>query len=93
MHCVVLSLSLSLSFSLPLPPPLSDNEAERMLESIVDLFEQKEKAETVSFEKKPEEPIFKKPRSIRKLNKKDISTPCNFKHVSGECECVTVCEW
>jgi hypothetical protein len=63
-----------------------------MLESMIDLFEQKEKAETVSFEKKPEEPIFKKPKSIRKLNKKDISTPCNFKHVSGKCklefECV-----
>ena len=55
-----------------------------MLVSINDLFEQKEKAETVSFDKKPEEPIFKKPKSIRKLNKKDISTPCNFKHVSGE---------
>ena len=55
-----------------------------MLESILDLFDQKDKAETVSFDKKPTEPIFKKPKSMRKLNKKDISTPCNFKHVSGK---------
>ena len=65
----------------------SDGEAERMLESIHDLFLQKQKAETVSFEKKPDEAIFKKPKNFRRLSKKDISTPCNFKHVSGKTEC------
>ena len=65
----------------------SDGEAERMLESIHDLFLQKQKAETVSFEKKPDESIFKKPKNFKRLSKKDISTPCNFKHVSGKTEC------
>ena len=58
-----------------------------MLESLQDLFLQKQKAETVSFdrkpEKKPDDVLFKKPKSIRRLSKKDISSPCNFKHVSG----------
>ena len=55
-----------------------------MLESVQDLLYQKEKAETVAFDgKKPEEPIFKKPKPLKKLNKRDISAPCNFKHVSG----------
>ena len=62
-----------------------------MLESLQDLFLQKEKAETVSFEKKlSDEAIFKKPKNFRRLSKKDISAPCNFKHVSGE-EGVPVC--
>ena len=55
-----------------------------MLESLQDLFLQKQKSETVSFDKKPDDStVFKKPKSIRRLNKKDISAPCNFKHVSG----------
>lgn len=61
----------------------NESEGQRMLESIHDLFLQKQKAETVAFEKKPDQAIFKKPKSFRRLNKKDISTPCNFKHVSG----------
>ncbi len=56
-----------------------------MLESLEDLLLQKEKAETVSFDSKPEDPVFKKPKPFaRRLSKKDISAPCNFKHVSGE---------
>ena len=63
-----------------------------MLESLQDLFLQKEKAETVSFEKKlSDEAIFKKPKSFRRLSKKDISAPCNFKHVSGKGVCLPVC--
>ena len=59
-----------------------------MLESLQDLFLQKQKAETVCFDRKPEKKpdddvLFKKPKSIRRLSKKDISSPCNFKHVSG----------
>ena len=61
----------------------SNDEAVRMLESLKDLMEQKQKAETVSFEKNPSEAIFKKPKPLRRLSKKDISAPCNFKHVSG----------
>lgn len=65
--------------------PCSDTEAVRMLESVQDLLYQKEKAETVSFDgKKGDEAIFKKPKLPKKLSKKDISAPCNFKHVSGE---------
>ena len=67
-----------------------------MLESLQDLFLQKEKAETVSFEKKlSDEAIFKKPKNFRRLSKKDISAPCNFKHVSGTeglSVCMSVCE-
>ena len=64
-----------------------------MLESLQDLFLQKQKAETVSFDKKPEkkpdddDALFKKPKSIRRLTKKEISAPCNFKHVSGSVCC------
>ena len=68
------------------PPslPCSEDEGSRMLESLQDLFLQKQKSETVSFDKKPDDStVFKKPKSIRRLNKKDISAPCNFKHVSG----------
>ncbi len=55
-----------------------------MLESLQAQLLQKEKAETVSFEKKPEELVFKKPKTFpRRLSKKEISAPCNFKHVSG----------
>ncbi len=54
-----------------------------MLESIHDLFMQKQKAETVAFENKPDQPIFKKPKAFKRLSRKDISAPCNFKHVSG----------
>lgn len=55
-----------------------------MLESVQDLLYQKEKAETVAFDgKKNDEAIFKKPKPLKKLSKKDISAPCNFKHVSG----------
>ena len=66
----------------------SEGEGGRMLESLQDLFLQKQKAETVSFDKKPEKKpddnlLFKKPKSIRRLSKKEISIPCNFKHVSG----------
>ena len=66
-----------------------------MLESIQDLLYQKEKAETVSFDsKKTDEVIFKKPKPLKKLNKKDISAPCNFKHVSGQHDQdVCVCVW
>ena len=64
-----------------------------MLESLQDLFLQKQKAETVSFDKKPEKKpddnlLFKKPKSIRRLSKKEISIPCNFKHVSGSVCCI-----
>lgn len=56
-----------------------------MLESVQDLLYQKEKADTVSFDsKKADEAVFKRPKLPKKLNKKDISAPCNFKHVSGE---------
>ncbi len=56
-----------------------------MLENVQDLLYQKEKADTVSFDsKKADELIFKKPKLPRKLSKKDISAPCNFKHVSGQ---------
>ena len=66
-----------------------------MLESLQDLFLQKQKAETVCFDRKPEKKpdddvLFKKPKSIRRLSKKDISSPCNFKHVSGLL-CTTQC--
>jgi len=55
-----------------------------MYESLKDLFVQKQRAETVSFESKPNEAIFKKPKPFKRMSKKDISTPCNFKHVSGK---------
>ncbi len=61
----------------------SVSEGQRMLDSLNDLFAQKQKAETVSFESKPDEPIFKKPKPFKRMSKKDISAPCNFKHVSG----------
>ena len=78
----------------PLPPSFalvspfllvvcSETEGQRMLESIHDLFLQKKKAETVAFDSKPDQAIFKKPKNFKRLSKKDISTPCNFKHVSG----------
>ena len=55
-----------------------------MLESVQDLLYQKEKAETVAFDsKRNDEAMFKKPKMLKKLSKKDISAPCNFKHVSG----------
>lgn len=64
--------------------PPSEDEAGRMLESLEDLLLQKEKAETVSFDTKSEDAVFKKPKPFsRRLSKKDISAPCNFKHVSG----------
>ena len=40
---------------------------------------------------KSEESIFKRPRFLKKLNKKEISAPCNFKHVSGVYVCVSLC--
>ena len=66
----------------------SDEEATRMLESMQDLIQQKQKQETVAFEQRRREEgeesvVFKKPKPIRRLSKKDISAPCNFKHVSG----------
>ena len=80
-------LESKLTLPLSSPPSPSEDEAGRMLESIQDLFLQREKADTVSFERKSsDDAIFKKPKPFaRRLSKKDISAPCNFKHVSGMC--------
>ena len=74
---------------LPFTNTCSDGEACRFLESVQDLFFQRERAETVSFEsKKNDVAIFKRVPSNKKLNKRDISAPCNFKHVSGIFSCI-----
>ena len=59
--------------------PRSDTEAVRFLESVQDLLFQKYQSD--SAKTKSDESLFKKIK--RKLTKKDISAPCNFKHVSG----------
>ena len=62
----------------------SESEAVRFLESVEDLLFQKEKIDSDSSPKgQSEDSLFKKPKLLRKLTKKDISAPCNFKHVSG----------
>ena len=84
------SLSL-LSLPSPTPPPplslsLSELEAERMLESMQDLLSQQQNLMVgVASQTSLESLVFKKPssRPPRRLSKKDISSPCNFKHVSG----------
>ncbi len=65
----------------------SDSEACRMLESVQDLLYQQEKLETVNLESKRGGggDLIRKTKSLKKLSKKDISAPCNFKHVSGKC--------
>jgi hypothetical protein len=57
-----------------------------MLESMQDLLSQQQQmgrtTEQTQMDSQPA--VFKKPsRPPRRLNKKDISSPCNFKHVSG----------
>lgn len=62
-----------------------------MLESVQDLLSQQQKlaAATQQLPRPPDittppPAVFKKPsKPLRKLSKKDISSPCNFKHVSG----------
>ena len=75
-------------------PPYREDEAARMLESMYDLLQRKQKLMTVDFHQRVEDSeregegevgVFKKPRAVRRLTKKEISSPCNFKHVSGEC--------
>ena len=73
-----------------------------MLESMYDLMQRKQKQVMVDFDRKRVEDrerkregegeVFKKPRPVGRLSKNDISSPCNFKHVSGECGCARV-EW
>lgn len=63
-----------------------------MLESVQDLLSQQQKLAAATLQQQPRPPdtttpppaVFKKPsKPLRKLSKKDISSPCNFKHVSG----------
>lgn len=67
----------------------SEEEAGRMLESMQDLLSQdRQLAATMqqhaSAESAVQPVVFKKPaKPLRRLSKKDISAPCNFKHVSG----------
>ena len=67
-----------------LPSPLSEQEAARMLESMRDLLSQQQQQLLSSQASLVEPVIFRKPsKPPRRLSKKDISSPCNFKHVSG----------
>ena len=71
-----------------------------MLESMQDLLAQhrQQVAAALTPVDPPAQPVvFKRPtKPPRRLNKKDISAPCNFKHVSGvesrmcHCLCVTL---
>ena len=65
-----------------------------MLESMQDLLAQHRQlvaAAMIPIDPPTQPVVFKKPaKPPRRLNKKDISAPCNFKHVSGENECVAV---
>lgn len=62
-----------------------------MLESVQDLLSQQQKLAAAAQQQprprdttSPASAVFKKPsKPLRKLSKKDISSPCNFKHVSG----------
>ena len=75
----------------------SEEEAGRMMESVKDLLSQQQQqtTEQQALHDPTEQPVvFRKPtKPPRRLNKKDISSPCNFKHVSGDhrvCMCVFV---
>ena len=63
----------------------SEVEAARMLESMQDLLAQHRQQVALTPMDPPTQPVvFKRPtKPPRRLNKKDISAPCNFKHVSG----------
>ena len=61
-----------------------------MLESMQDLLSQQQNLMVgVASQTSLESVVFKKPssRPPRRLSKKDISSPCNFKHVSGVLIC------
>jgi len=78
----------SLLLSHPSPPLslslCSESEAVRFLESVQDLLFQKEKIDSGSLPRgQSGDAHLKQPKLARKLTKKDISAPCNFKHVSG----------
>jgi hypothetical protein len=66
---------------------VSEVEAGRMLESMQDLLAQHHQlvaAAMIPIDPPTQPVVFKKPaKPPRRLNKKDISAPCNFKHVSG----------
>ena len=62
-----------------------------MLESMQDLLAQHRQLAFAAVPPSDTQPVvFKKPtKPLRRLHKKDISAPCNFKHVSGMK--ITVC--
>ena len=65
----------------------SEEEAVRMLESVQDLLSQHQRQQQQAVQ--PDRVIFKKPsKPPRRLSKREISSPCNFKHVSGK---IVVC--
>lgn len=73
----------------------SEQEAERMLESMQDLLSQQQQmgrgSNQAQMDSQPA--VFKRPtKPPRRLSKKDISSPCNFKHVSG-IYCWTAPKW
>ena len=69
-----------------------------MLESMLDLLSQRQRLETAATQQPQvadpavQPVVFKKPsKPLRRLSKKEISAPCNFKHVSGMPLAITRC--
>ena len=68
----------------------SEEEAWHMLGLMRELLVEGKSLEQVFQQRQDQEPqqgkphpLHKKSKSLRRFNKKDISSPCNFKHVSG----------